>query len=660
DGAVIGLSEVCRLLSISSATGRNWVRLGKITPIKEKGGEPLFLRSHIEEVLKTLSDGKSKALNRRRNKKMVNKISLYETYISHEGNIDVVNGIIENYSGLINPLMIRSILANFALQLACQKKQIKTQGKNLIAKYMGGGLCVPGFTQLVDDLIGDKGVVTDEIDLELPVFEEQVKYIEDEDTLGFVYISLSNLGQRKTKGAYYTPLSIVKKSVSHLRDLTDIQNKTIFDPCCGSGNFLLDIGKYMSTPRTIYGQDIDPIAICLARISFAIKFDIADLDFLYSHFVCADTFDSWPVGPVDIIIGNPPWGGEIPRDQRKRLSARLKTAKKRSIETFSLFTEHALGLLSDKGVLAFVLPETILNVKSHREIRSILIEKCNFKFIHYLGEAFSDVQCPSIILGVEKSKRKVNGVPKILVDDDCYSISSNRQMSEERLNFRVKDSVQDCLDSIENAAGVTTLQDNAKFALGIVTGDNAAHISDICHPGYEPVLRGSDIRKFRLIQSEKYIKFTPAKFQQVAPTELYRAPEKLFYRFICNALVFAYDDRQMLSLNSCNILIPEIPEVQVKYVMAILNSRVASFYFMNMFNSVKVLRSHIEQLPIYIGSEKEQQEVINMVDKIISSKRDVSAMYDQLDEYIISLYRLTSKEQGLILDNLSSHNLFLP
>ena len=131
-----------------------------------------------------------------------------------------------------------------------------------------------------------------------------------------------------------------------------------------------------------------------------------------------------------------------------------------------------------------MLPEAILNVKS-REIRSILIEKYNFKFIHYLGEAFSDVQCPSIILGVENQK-KVNGVPKILVDDDCYSIGSNRQMSEE-LNFRVRFCSR-LLDSIENA-GVTTLQDNAKFALGIVTGDNAAHISDICHPGYEPVLR---------------------------------------------------------------------------------------------------------------------------------------------------------------------------
>ena len=36
----------------------------------------------------------------------------------------------------------------------------------------------------------------------------------------------------------------------------------------------------------------------------------------------------------------------------------------------------------------------------------------------------------------------------------------------------------------------------------------------------------------------------------------------------------------------------------MKYIMAILNSRVAQFYFKKRFNSVKVLRSHIEQIPI--------------------------------------------------------------
>ena len=35
------------------------------------------------------------------------------------------------------------------------------------------------------------------------------------------------------------------------------------------------------------------------------------------------------------------------------------------------------------------------------------------------------------------------------------------------------------------------------------------------------------------------INFRPEQFQQAAPAEYYRAPEKLLYRFICSHLVFA-------------------------------------------------------------------------------------------------------------------------
>ena len=154
-------------------------------------------------------------------------------------------------------------------------------------------------------------------------------YVEDDDTLGFAYISLMNLGRRKSKGTYYTPVEVVKKLVFHLKDTSVITGKYVLDPCCGSGNFLLEIGKHTGTPELLYGQDIDPIAIHITRISFALKFDILDLNFLYSHFTCADTFRSLPVDSPDIIIGNPPWGGDIPEDQLEDLSSRFETARKR-------------------------------------------------------------------------------------------------------------------------------------------------------------------------------------------------------------------------------------------------------------------------------------------------------------------------------------------
>ncbi len=140
---------------------------------------------------------------------------------------------------------------------------------------------------------------------------------------------------------------------------------------------------------------------------------------------------------------------------------------------------------------------------------------------------------------------------------------------------------------------------SAKFALGIVTGgDNRRFIKDQDQPGAEAVLKGSDIFKYNYAEPQSRILFTPEKFQQVAPLKYYRAPEKLIYRFINKQLVFAYDDRQMLSLNSANVLIPpELTGYRIKYAAAVLNSSFAQFFFQMSYASVKVLRRHLSPYP---------------------------------------------------------------
>ena len=160
------------------------------------------------------------------------------------------------------------------------------------------------------------------------------------------------------------------------------------------------------------------------------------------------------------------------------------------------------------------------------------------------------------------------------------------------------------------------LKENAKFALGIVTGNNKEYISTEKQSDNELVLKGSDIQRYKVCPSGNYIRFEPESFQQVAPIEIYRAKEKLLYRFISEVPVFTYDNKQTLSLNSCNIVIPEIDGLAIKYVLAILNSSVVAFFISKKFNSVKLLRSHIEQVPIPIVSAEEQDSIIKKVDRM--------------------------------------------
>ena len=129
-------------------------------------------------------------------------------------------------------------------------------------------------------------------------------------------------------------------------------------------------------------------------------------------------------------------------------------------------------------------------------------------------------------------------------------------------------------------------------------------------------------------------------FQQIAPTKIYRAKEKLLYKFVSNKLIFAYDNNKTLSLNSCNILIPRIENLDIKYILAILNSRIIDFYYQKNYPSLKVLKSALEELPIPNISLKEQQPIIKLVDKIltVNDSKQIEKYKKELDTIIEKLY----------------------
>ncbi len=185
-----------------------------------------------------------------------------------------------------------------------------------------------------------------------------------------------------------------------------------------------------------------------------------------------------------------------------------------------------------------------------------------------------------------------------------------------------------------------TLKDNAEWALGIVTGNNKKFISSAKKDGYEEIFRGKDIERFSLKKTFKYIKFTPKEFQQTAPESKYRAKEKLVYRFISKYLIFAYDDKQRLILNSANILIPKLKDYPIKVILALFNSSIYQFIFQKKFASIKVLRNHIEQLPLPLWNKEDFNKISNLVDKIILSKTYV----DELDDFIITKFSLNNEE----------------
>ena len=311
-------------------------------------------------------------------------------------------------------------------------------------------------------------------------------------------------------------------------------------------------------------------------------------------------------------------------------------------------------MLKDNGYLSFILPESILTIGTHYEIRRIITEKCSVEYVNFLGNAFYGVQCPSIILTLKLDKKSSMQNCLVVNKDSSYKIQENRLLNANGFLFNLSDKENDLIENISHFRNAVYLKDNASFALGIVTGDNKKYISNKKMPNNEVVLKGKDISRYKIEPTDNYIEFNPEEFQQVAPTKFYRAKEKLLYRFIANKPIFCYDNNQLLSLNSCNILIPNLNGFNIKYILAILNSSVATFYISKKYNSIKMLRSYIEQLPIPNATELQQSEIIDLVNKIMTSnnKEVIDKLYKTIDELVFGLYNLNLSQKQFILQSI--------
>lgn len=649
------VDDVCKTLSISKATAKNWIRLGKIAP---DIGDQLFSTEYVEKFVAELKSGKNTKLKSRRNKKSATGKVLYKDYVHTASNRKLVAdllelGIIENERDLL------IVLANFAVQLYYQSRNILFGNRNVLLDFLSQEQ-TSEFHILIKDLIGKDTVAPALINKLLPVLSKEILFVKGEDSLGFVYISLQDIGQRKSSGAYYTPEKVVGELIDRLYENDpDLGAKTICDPCCGTGNFLLSLGTKGIDYANLYGQDIDPISVFLSRINIALMAPEMSAVDIRSRIIVGNTYFETFTKKFDVIVGNPPWGSDFPEEDAIRCRKLFKTAVGKSIESYNLFVEKALSMLNHKGVLAFVLPEAILSVAAHDTVRRMMIAACSFKFISYLGNVFSGVQCPSIILGITPDDEKTVIGCRVSTENDTFVISKPRTFSDGTLSFNVSDEENECLNAISNIENVVYLKGNAKFALGIVTGNNKKYISTEKRDDNEVVLKGSNIQRYGMTSSGNYIRFVPESFQQVAPVEMYRAKEKLLYRFICEVPVFTYDDQQTLSLNSCNIVIPDVAGLEMKYILAILNSSVTVYFISKKFNSVKLLRSHIEQMPIPVVPMDIQTSIIKKVDRIMNSSENISGLYEDLDGDIMQLFGLSGAHREIIKMFLRKKNLFL-
>ena len=423
--------------------------------------------------------------------------------------------------------------------------------------------------------------------------------------------SLSESYKNK-EGIYYTPQYIVEDM---MRDITDVEGKTFLDPCCGSGNFIIEAIKKGFAPENVYGFDTDEnaVAITKKRIKELCGYESDNIfceDFLSQQ----PTANSQQPTAFDYIFTNPPWGKKINKKDRVEYSYLFNSGN--SNDTSSLFYFASLKMLKDDGILGFLLPDAFFNITSFEDARKSLLTLKIKRLIDY-GKPFKGLMTKAMafVATKDKSLKSKNESDRThlmrpnlnnRISCEIYNVKkylrsqgSFCDIPKNIMNFHIDERESEVIRKLFSKPHIT-LKDNATWALGVITGNN----SKLCHKenrgGLVPIFRGKDIFKDRIAEPSLFINENLDDCRQVAEIDCYKAKEKIVYRFISNNIICCCDTEQRYILNSANLFIlnDDFPLTH-KQVADLLNSDIMNWLFRSIFNTHKILRSDLELLPIW-------------------------------------------------------------
>jgi SAM-dependent methyltransferase len=595
-------------LGVSTATVRNWVKAGHLNPTTHR---PIaFNETDVLALREAIRSGDIARLRGRANKSKSSVTSVPHEYAVANKTLGLTASLVDFFTVGQNRVDISAAIFLIALRILELHGEVQASDREIVTD-------LGGFHSWKRASV--RAEMSDWLStISLPNsgrnYQELSKLLRtstDEDILGLTYQSLSHEGEKSTKGSYYTPKAIVEESLKHSTGSVS----TFLDPCCGTGQYLICAAKAFGLALSnVFGFDIDDLAVRISRINLLLQFPHEDTR---PNVECLNTITELAtgevfcatnhlIGAIDFIATNPPWGAY----KNKHLPDHL-TNGIRSNEAFSLVLARSIALLRDGGRLSFILPESILNIRAHADIREIILACTHVTRIAHLGRQFSGVFTPVVRLDLVKEGSKKGAA--VLIESQAGSHCVDQRRFTENRDFAFDVQVTDVEDGILRkifGGDSFTLKGNALWALGIVTGNNKEFIRDQPGCNLEAIYKGSDISPFTVNPASNYIRFNPGSFQQVAKIEFYRAPVKLIYKFISNRLVFAYDDCQRLTLNSANILIPKIPDINAKTALAFLNSNVFQY----------VLRGDLETIPFAKIGQEASYKIGRLVDRVLAGE----------------------------------------
>jgi tRNA1(Val) A37 N6-methylase TrmN6 len=383
-------------------------------------------------------------------------------------------------------------------------------------------------------------------------------------------------------------------------------------------------------------------------------------------------------GGFDVIIGNPPY--VFARDnfsqEIKDYYSKKYVSAEYQINLYLLFIERTINIIRDTANYGLIIPNAWLMIESAKGLRNFILQNCEInQIINLAGYSFEGVNVETIIIIATKSKESINS------NEVDVSLSQGKEFrfahKRKQIDFENNEGFEFKVFSDETSVELTNklkkdseiLDDLVLIKAGLQAyeknkGEPKQSVEDVKNRPYDfnykfdenthKYLEGKDVGRYFVNWSGLFLQYGK---QLASPRTINLFDgEKIIIREITgkfpNSIISTYNEKLYLyNRSNIGIIKREEKNISLKYIVAILNSKLIAYYFVkNTAKSVrkmfpKIILNDLRKFPIKDISEEEQQTFIAKVNLILLMNEDLQEVSSKFQK---SLFR---KFDGL--DNLS-------
>lgn len=394
-------------------------------------------------------------------------------------------------------------------------------------------------------------------------------------------------------------------------------------------------------------------------------------------------------GGFDIVIGNPPY---VQMSMDRTLEPNLKRYllemfgfSMGRLNTFGFFIHRGVSLLEQGGLLSYIVPNTFLTQEYYRQLRKFLLDTCRIVAVATLeGMPFKAAVVENAIVVLKKeSEEKVREHNEVLLaelgKDEQRHISQSAFWESFNYAFTVHLSakLKALRDKIDNNSIKLGKLVNVNQAIALKHDRSSCLFAEPSGDEYKKVLDGRDITRYSIYFPGNYLLYDVTKIHSCKREDIFLAREKILFRRVGDRIIAALDTEQHYALNTLVVVTPKSEEVNLRFILALMNSRLVNGYYRLFLKSTKKVFSEIQarqakQLPVRqihfdnAEEKKTHDELVVLADKMLELNRCLASISStssterdelvreiqhtdaEIDQRVYDLYKLTEEERQII------------